>query len=198
MLDQAHDFHIASGKFQVLQKKEEFESYFRTPGFGGYHLLQLNDFPGQGTSPVGVVDVFYDAKPYVDAQTFKQIQSPCLPLLRTDKLVWSQNETFEGDAQVANFLKEKLKGAVVDWKLEYLNGNVYKDGSFKLDIPNGGITDLGRISIPLTEICQAAKDVYKRQVYLIWLGTVKELLTMFLAYLLKIIMRTLPNSHLST
>ena len=51
MLDQAHDFHIASGKFQVLQKKEEFESYFRTPGFGGYHLLQLNDFPGQGTSP---------------------------------------------------------------------------------------------------------------------------------------------------
>lgn len=87
-------------------KKEEFESYFRTPGFGGYHLLQLNDFPGQGTSPVGVVDVFYDAKPYVDAQTFKQIQSPCLPLLRTDKLVWSQNETFEGDAQVANFWKK--------------------------------------------------------------------------------------------
>ena len=40
-LNQAHDFHIASGKFQVLQKKEEFESYFRTPGFGGYHLLQL-------------------------------------------------------------------------------------------------------------------------------------------------------------
>lgn len=107
MLDQAHDFHIASGKFQVLQKKEEFESYFRTPGFGGYHLLQLNDFPGQGTSPVGVVDVFYDAKPYVDAQTFKQMQSPCLPLLRTDKLVWTQNETFEGDAQMANFLKEK-------------------------------------------------------------------------------------------
>ena len=153
MLDQAHDFHIASGKFQVLQKKEEFESYFRTPGFGGYHLLQLNDFPGQGTSPVGVVDVFYDAKPYVDAQTFKQMQSPCLPLLRTDKLVWTQNETFEGDAQMANFLKEKLKGAVVDWKLEYLNGSVYKDGSFKLDIPNGGITDLGKISIPLTGIC---------------------------------------------
>lgn len=145
-------------------KKEEFESYFRTPGFGGYHLLQLNDFPGQGTSPVGVVDVFYDAKPYVDAQTFKQMQSPCLPLLRTDKLVWTQNETFEGDAQMANFLKEKLKGAVVDWKLEYLNGSVYKDGSFKLDIPNGGITDLGKISIPLTGICQAAKMVLKMEI----------------------------------
>lgn len=164
MLDQAHDFHIASGKFQVLQKKEEFESYFRTPGFGGYHLLQLNDFPGQGTSPVGVVDVFYDAKPYVDAQTFKQIQSPCLPLLRTDKLVWTQNETFEGDAQMVNFLKEELKGAIVDWKLEYLDGSIYKDGSFKLDIPNGGITDLGKISIPLTGICQATKMVLKMEI----------------------------------
>ena len=61
------------------------------------------------TSLVRVVDVFYDAKPYVDAKTFKQMQSPCLPLLRTDKLVWTQNETFEGDAQMANFLKEKTK-----------------------------------------------------------------------------------------
>lgn len=52
----------------------------------------------------------------------------------------------------------------MDWKLEYLNGNVYKDGSFKLDIPNGGITDLGRISIPLTEICQAAKMVLKMEI----------------------------------
>ena len=85
-------------------------------------------------------------------------------LLRTDKLVWTQNETFEGDAQMANFLKEKLKGAVVDWKLEYLNGSVYKDGSFKLDIPNGGITDLGKISIPLTGICQAAKMVLKMEI----------------------------------
>lgn len=44
--------------------------------------------------------------------------------------------------------KRKLKGAVVDWKLEYLNGSVYKDGSFKLDIPNGGITDLGKFLFP--------------------------------------------------
>ena len=52
----------------------------------------------------------------------------------------------------------------MEWKLEYLNGSVYKDGSFKLDIPNGGITDLGKISIPLTGICQAAKMVLKMEI----------------------------------
>ena len=51
MLDQAWDFHIASGKFQVIQTKEEFESYFRTPGFGGYTLLQINDFRGRARRP---------------------------------------------------------------------------------------------------------------------------------------------------
>ena len=65
---------------------------------------------------------------------------------------------------MVNFLKEELKGAIVDWKLEYLDGSVYKDGSFKLDIPNGGITDLGKISIPLTGIYQATKMVLKMEI----------------------------------
>ena len=79
MLDLAEEFTRASGKFHLIQKKEEFESYYRTPGMAGYHLLQLNDFPGQGTSPVGVVDVFWDPKPYVTADEFKSLVSPCLP-----------------------------------------------------------------------------------------------------------------------
>ena len=88
MLDLAEEFTRASGKFHLIQKKEEFESYYRTPGMAGYHLLQLNDFPGQGTSPVGVVDVFWDTKPYVTADEFKSMVSPCLPLLLTSSFVW--------------------------------------------------------------------------------------------------------------
>lgn len=159
MLHQADDFHMASGKFQVIQKKEEFESYFRTPGFGGYHLLQLNDFPGQGTSPVGVVDVFYDAKPYVDAETFASLQSPCLPLMRTDKLTWTNNETFQATAQIANFYKADMNQAEVNWTLAYPDGAAYAKGSFKTSIPNGGITELGVISVDLHNVTKATKMV---------------------------------------
>ena len=50
---------MASGKLQLLCYKEEIESAFlRTPGMGGFLLLDLHDFPGQGTAPVGVLDVF--------------------------------------------------------------------------------------------------------------------------------------------
>ncbi len=48
MGDQAHDFLMASGKLQALCYKEEIESALRTPGFGGFQLLDLHDFPGQG------------------------------------------------------------------------------------------------------------------------------------------------------
>ncbi len=156
LLDQAEIFHIASGKFQVIQKKEEFESYFRTPGFGGYHLLQLNDFPGQGTSPVGVVDVFYDPKPYVDAETFSRFQSPVMPLLRTDKLTWTTTETFIADVQLSNFGKEKLEQAVALWTLETSSGKIYAEGVFNpVMAPVGPVTSIGKLEIPLERVEQA-------------------------------------------
>lgn len=156
MLDQVQDFHIASGKFQVIQKKEEFESYFRTPGFGGYHLLQLNDFPGQGTSPVGVVDVFYDPKPYVTAEEFKNIQNPCMPLLRVEKFTWTNEEMFTAKAQVTNFLKKEFQDAVVSWALRFPDGRIYAQGSFTdVNIPVGVVADIGEISLSLIDIKEA-------------------------------------------
>ena len=68
MGDQAHDFLIASGKLQALCYKEEIESALRTPGMGGFQLLDLHDFPGQGTALVGVLDPFWDEKGYVTAR----------------------------------------------------------------------------------------------------------------------------------
>jgi hypothetical protein len=68
MLDQARDFLLASGKLQALLYKEEIETALRTPGFGGFQLLDLHDFPGQGTALVGVLDPFWDSKGYVTAE----------------------------------------------------------------------------------------------------------------------------------
>ena len=56
---------LASGKLQTLCYKEDIESALRTPGMGGFELLDLHDFPGQGTALVGVLDPFWDGKGYV-------------------------------------------------------------------------------------------------------------------------------------
>ncbi len=65
MFDEWRDFLRASGKLQALCYKEEIEAALRTPGIGGFELLDLHDFPGQGTALVGVLDPFWDSKGYI-------------------------------------------------------------------------------------------------------------------------------------
>lgn len=158
MLSQALQFTMASGKFQVIQKKEEIESYLRTPGFGGYTLLQLNDFPGQGTSPVGVVDVFWDPKPYVNGKEFSQFQASRVPLLRTASFTWTNDQMFKAVAEFANFGNSEMKSVVVHWALRYPDNQIYAEGDFeKTDIPIGSPFKLGELQVPLNKINQAVQ-----------------------------------------
>ena len=103
MADQAHDFLMASGKLQTLLYKEEIESSLRTPGFAGFQLLDLHDFPGQGTALVGVLDPFWDSKPYVSPEEFRRFCGPTVPLARMKKRVWTSSETFEADLEIARY-----------------------------------------------------------------------------------------------
>ena len=60
MGSQSHDFMMASGKLQALCYKHEIEKTLRTPDYAGFQLLALNDYSGQGTALVGVLDVFFE------------------------------------------------------------------------------------------------------------------------------------------
>ena len=81
MIDQARDFFMASGKLQTICYKEEIEAALRTPGFGGFQLLDLHDFPGQGTALVGMLDPFWEPKDYVNADAFRQFCASTVPLV---------------------------------------------------------------------------------------------------------------------
>ncbi len=83
LLGQAHDFLMASGQLQKLLYKEEIEVLLRTPGLGGFQLLDLHDFPGQGTALIGVLDPFWNPKPYVTAKQFHRFCGPVVPLARS-------------------------------------------------------------------------------------------------------------------
>jgi hypothetical protein len=158
MLEQAAAFVEASGKFQVIQKKEEIESYLRTPGMAGYHLLQLNDFPGQGTSPVGVTDVFWNPKPYVTAAEFSRFQSDRTSLLRTSSFVWTNDQTFKAVAEAVNFGESALRNVVIRWALRYPDGRRYRQGAFKpVNLAVGGPFKAGELSVPLGDVQEASR-----------------------------------------
>ena len=58
MGEQAADFHRASVAWAAQLYKADIEMCLRTPGLGGFQLLDLQDYPGQGSAYVGVLDAF--------------------------------------------------------------------------------------------------------------------------------------------
>lgn len=62
MLDQAKDFHQASGAWSLQLYKQDIEMDLRTKNMAGFQLLDLQDYPGQGSAYIGILDAFMDPK----------------------------------------------------------------------------------------------------------------------------------------
>jgi F5/8 type C domain/Glycosyl hydrolases family 2, sugar binding domain/Glycosyl hydrolases family 2 len=158
MLDEAQDFLMASGKLQAMLYKQEIESALRTPGFGGFQLLDLHDFPGQGTALVGILDAFWDSKGYVTAEEHRHYCCETVPLVRMTKRTWTTNEAFTAGVEVANFGPAPIRDAVPVWSIHNADGRNVADGRLpKRTIPLGNGIQLGGIEVPLADVAAPAK-----------------------------------------
>jgi hypothetical protein len=151
LLGQAKDFLMASGKLQVIAYKADIEASLRTPGFGGFQLLDLRDFPGQGTALVGVLDPFWDSKPYVTAEEYRRFSGPIVPLARLDKRSFSSRETLRADLELSHFGAIDLEDPVVRYALLDRGGEVVRQGALpQKALAAGGLYPLGSIEIDLS------------------------------------------------
>ena len=147
---QAQEFLMASGKLQTLCYKEDIESALRTPGMGGFELLDLHDFPGQGTALVGVLDAFWEEKGYVTPAEYRRFCNATVPLARLARRVFTVGETLEAGIEVAHFGAAPLANAVVTWRLVADDGAVAAMGKFPSQtIPVDNGTKLGTVSVAL-------------------------------------------------
>ncbi|HEX2393753.1 MAG TPA: beta-galactosidase [Bacteroidales bacterium] len=154
----ADSFLLASGKLQVLCYKADIEAAFRTPDFAGFQLLDLHDFPGQGTALVGVLNAFWEDKSYVTAKEYRRFCNTTVPLLRMKKMIWLNNEIFTARAEIAHFGQNALENTVLWWKIFDEHGNVGASGEFPDSRVDIGLTaPLGEIIHPLSDIKQPAK-----------------------------------------
>lgn len=153
----ADSFLIASGKLQTLCYKADIEAALRTPGFGGFQLLGLNDFPGQGTALVGTLDAFWEEKGYVTAEEYRRFCNSIVPLARMPRLIFENNEKFAAQVEVANY-KEELLQPDIQWTVKDKQGNVVKQGAFSVArLPIGNCLKIGDIQFHLNHVTQACQ-----------------------------------------
>lgn len=162
MLEQADAFTSASGKLQVLLYKEEIEAALRTPEFGGFQLLGLSDYPGQGAALVGVLDAFWDSKGYVTPEDFRQFCGETVLLAGMPKVVWETGETFVAEVQVANFGAAPLEHVHVSWRLVHADGGHIASGGIDArELPFGSGLPLGKVSAPLEGVAAPSHLVFE-------------------------------------
>jgi len=160
MLNLADSFLLASGKLQALCYKADIEAALRTKDQAGFQLLDLHDFPGQGTALVGVLDPYWDEKGYVTANEYRRFSNETVPLVRLPKRVYVNNETLKASIEVAHFGKGTIQKPDISWALSDTDGNLIKESKLQLDeIPIGNGIKLGSIEVKLREINDPKKLV---------------------------------------
>jgi hypothetical protein len=158
----ADSFLIASGKLQALCYKADIEAALRTPGFSGFQLLDLHDFPGQGTALVGVLDPFWDEKGYITPKEYSRFCNSTVPLARLKKQVYTNNETFEVAVEVAHYGDVPISACTPEWKITGQNGKLIQSGKLpETTIALGNCIQLGKVAVPLASVTVPEKLIFE-------------------------------------
>lgn len=158
MLHLADSFLLASGKLQTLCYKADIEAALRTKDMAGFQLLDLHDFPGQGTALVGVLDPFWDSKPYVTPAEFRQFSDVTVPLVRLQKRVFHNDETLVVPVEVAHYGPTSLNSITPTWRLTTTDEVILAEGKLpQTDVPIGNGMKLGEIRVDLRSISEASQ-----------------------------------------
>ncbi len=155
----ADSFLLASGKLQALCYKADIEAALRTPGFAGFQLLDLHDFPGQGTALVGVLDPFWEEKGYISPQEYRNFCNTTVPLARLEKMIFTEGETMTATIEVAHFGEKEMSVTAAPWKL-IENEKILASGNFVSNkIPFGNGIPLGEIKFQFQTVNRPRKVI---------------------------------------
>lgn len=156
MAEQAADFHRASGRFAALCYKADIEQALRTPGMGGFQLLDLQDYPGQGTALVGMLDAFMQSKGIITEQAFRGFCAPVVPLALIDDYCRWNDEPLHIGVAVANYA-ESAWNTPVAWRLATDDNTWVRTGSLPSATAQGAVARIGEIVLPLTELLRPVR-----------------------------------------
>lgn len=145
----------ATGELALIGYREETEAALRTGELSGISLLGLQDFPGQGTALVGMLNSHLRPKPFPFAgpERFAAFFSGRLPLVGLPRYTYTAGETLTAPVRVANYGKEdicaglryELRRRAADGSGEVLFAGELERKGF----PAGALTEAGTLRLSL-------------------------------------------------
>ncbi|MBR3763553.1 MAG: hypothetical protein IKK57_03260 [Clostridia bacterium] len=98
--DHARFFRCA-GQLAIDCYRREIETFLRTGELSGFQLLDLQDFTGQGTALVGVLNAFMESKGLITPEEWRQFCASTVVLGEMDKFVYAAGEELRLNIRVS-------------------------------------------------------------------------------------------------
>lgn len=149
----------ASGRFAAECYKNEIETALRTRELSGFQLLDIQDFTGQGTALVGILNSFMESKGVITAVEWRNFCSDRVLLGCLKKFVFAAGETVSMGVKLYSYAKKADVDPTVTIRLS-VDGDavseqtVTAEGTFK-----GGVFDLGTAELVMPDVKSPQKAV---------------------------------------
>ena len=157
MINLAYDFMMASGKWSALLYRADIEMNLRTPEWGGFQLLDLQDYPGQGSAYVGILDAFMESKGLIAPEEWRHFCSEVVPLFCTEKFCWTNDEALTGEVEIANYSESDLNSKQLSWTLTDSKQQVLDKGVLPLQVKQGELAKVGTLKPAIAYVRKAEK-----------------------------------------
>lgn len=159
MIGLADKFFRASGRFAAECYKNEIETALRSKTLSGFQLLDIQDFTGQGTALVGILNSFMESKGLITAVEWRGFCSDRVLLGCLPKFVFASGERLSVGVKLFTYAKKADTDPTITIKLS-ADGKILSEqaltakGSFK-----GGVFDLGSAELEIPKLEKPEKAV---------------------------------------
>lgn len=124
MLALAGDFFRCSGALAAACYKDELETALRSTQLAGFQILDIQDFPGQGTALIGVLNAFMENKGLVSAAEWRRFCSGAVIQAEFDSYVVIIEKPFDFTVSLSYYQRSPLPADMLVCRLTDSDGNV--------------------------------------------------------------------------
>lgn len=149
-LYEAHEEYFqAAGKLAVDCYRREIETALRSRELSGFQLLDLQDFPGQGTALVGVLNAFMESKGLVTPEEWRSFCAPCVVLGCMERFVFKTGDELKLGVMISETDFSRKHQQVTCTLLEC--GTVVQTQTLAVPAATERLTDCGVVSFGAME-----------------------------------------------
>ncbi|MHB1462555.1 MAG: glycoside hydrolase family 2 protein [Armatimonadota bacterium] len=149
VLKQSREFLESSGKFALLLYKDEYEQALRTSNLAGFQSLGLQDFPGQGSTMVGLFNALMENKKVITPARHREFFSATVPLIRLPKRIYRTGEQLVVDVELSHYGASDINSELL-WNCGEASGRFSA-----AHYATGELSPVGQIDVKLPDYASA-------------------------------------------